>query len=318
MQYRTLGRTGLRVSLLSYGTGGPSNFGERTELDADAREALVRRCLDLGINLFDTAAGYGSSEERLGSALRGLQRSSFILATKWAHHTGDGEEMRDDPEELVASVNRSLSRLGTDYIDLMQFHGVAPSQYDTVVERFYPTMKRLQKEGKIRFIGFSEYLRTDARHESVTLALRSHPELWDVIMLKYGILYQWAANEALPLALQHNVGILNMAPVRLTLTRRDELEKLLVGWRQEGLLKDDGLPETDPLGWLVHDGVDSVVSAGYKFAADHPAITTVLTGTSNIEHLEKNAEALDSPRLSAPDKQHLIELFGNSVLPFTI
>ena len=70
------------------------------------------------------------------------------------------------------------------------------------------------------------------------------------------------------------------------------------------------LPDEDPLGWLIHDGVESIVDAGYKFAADHPAISTVLTGTSRIHHLEGNVRALENPTLPESDKQRLRELLG--------
>lgn len=311
MQYRTLGKTGLRVSLLSYGTGGPSQFGQRTGLTAVEQDALLRRCLDLGINLFDTAAAYGTSEEILGRALHGVPRDSYFLSTKWSH-VRDHRELKEDPDELVASVDFSLSRLGAKYIDVMQFHGVLVEHYHDVVDRFYPVMKRLQEQGKIRFIGFSEVLVADPKHEAVTLALRSHPDLWDTVMLKYGILNQWAAKEALPLAQRHDVGVLNMAPVRVTLTRRRELRALLDEWIEQGVIRAGILPEADPLGWLVHDQVKSVISAGYKFAADHPAIATVITGTSKTEHLERNAAAVERPHLPASDRRRLVELFGDS------
>ena len=223
----------------------------------------------------------------------------------------DVDSLKEDPEELVLSVERSLSRLGTDYIDVMQFHGVLESHYPALISRFYPVMKRLQAQGKIRFIGLTEVLRRDPKHEAVSLALRSHPELWDVVMLKYGVLNQWAAREALPLAQQHNVGVINMAPVRLSLTRPAELAALLSEWRRDGIIPDGELCEPDPLGWLVRDGVDSIVSAGYKFAADHPAISTVLTGTSSVHHLELNAAALERSGLPAADTRRLVALFGD-------
>ena len=79
-----LGRTGQKVSLLSYGTGGPSGFGARTGVDRSGRRRLIRRMLDLGVNLFDTAEGYGNSEEWLGDALQGAARDSYLIATKWS------------------------------------------------------------------------------------------------------------------------------------------------------------------------------------------------------------------------------------------
>ena len=319
MQYRTLGRTGLKVSLLSYGTGGTRSFGRNAGLTEADQARLVRRCLDLGINLFDTAEGYGkgASETDLGKAMTGIPRDSYLITTKWQHHTGQSESLKEDPAELVQSVENSLSRLRTDYVDVMQFHGLAPHHYDEVVKRFYPTMKKLQEQGKIRHIGFSEFLRTDAEHVAIVHALKKEPELWDTVMLKHGILYQWSAKDALPLAEKHNVGVLNMAPVRLSLTQPDKLIALVAEWVQQGLIPSGALPESDPLGWLVHGDVASVVAAGYKYGASHPAVTTVITGTSSIKHLEENAAALESPSLPPEDMRRLEQVFGQVALPFT-
>jgi aryl-alcohol dehydrogenase-like predicted oxidoreductase len=308
VHYRTLGRTGLKVSLLSLGTGGPSNLGQSSGLSQSVQDALIQRALDLGVNLIDTSAGYRESEAILGRALTGVPRDAYVLATKWRHERGDRPV---DSQALVDSVDRSLRRLRTDFIDLMQFHGPIPSEYMEVVERFYPVMTRLQEQGKIRYIGFSEQFSADPAHETVLMALKTHPDLWDTIMLKYGILNQYAAKEALPLAAEHNVGIVNMAAVRVKLPDPSLLKELIADWKTRGVIPADSLPAKDPLGWLVHDGVGSVIGAGYKFAAGHRAISTVLTGTANIEHLDSNAAALDEPRLPDADGRRVVELFSH-------
>ena len=314
MLYRTLGRTGLRVSLMSLGTGGPSVFGQRTSLSQQDRRALVRRALDLGVNLFDTAGEYLRSEEMLGDALRGVPRESYLIATKWKHW-GDNRDVLQGPEGLLESVDLSLARLETDHLDVLQFHGVLSGHYEELVERLYPAMERLREQGKVRFIGLTEVLVADPKHEAVALALRSHPELWDTVMLKYGILNQWAAKEVLPLAERYDVGVLDMAPVRLTLTLPEKLRAFLDEWSAEPGSAAPDLPGDDPLGWLVRGEVDSLTSAGYRFAASHDAVSTVITGTSSVEHLEQNAAALERPGLPAHDQQRLLELFGESASP---
>ena len=170
MLYRTLGRTGLQVSLMSFGTGGPSNLGQRTGLSPEGQKNLLRRCLDLGVNLFDTSAQYSESEAILGRSLQGVPRESYLLATKWGHREGDGSFK--EPEALAESVESSLRALRTDHIDVMQFHGVLPAEYDVVVERLYPEMQRLREQGKIRHIGLSEQFveRTDGRRVAERLA----------------------------------------------------------------------------------------------------------------------------------------------------
>jgi len=308
MHYRVLGRTGLKVSLLSLGTGGPSRLGQGTNLSPKEQDAIVRRAIDLGINLIDTAERYGESQAILGRALKGVPRDTYLLASKW-NHDDDGE-CEKDPSELMASVDRGLRLLRTDRIDIMQFQGVVPSCYNRVVERYYPVMQRLGQQGKVRFIGLSERFREDPKHEVAMMALSTDPDLWDTVMLKYGVLNQYAAVEALPLALEHGVGVLNMAAVRVRLPRPDRLRELIAEWKARGVVPPDSLPDNEPLGWLVHDDVDSVVSAGYKFAADHPAVSTVLTGTADPAHLESNAAALERPFLPRPDKERLVKLFA--------
>jgi aryl-alcohol dehydrogenase-like predicted oxidoreductase len=308
MQYRTLGRTGLDVSLMSYGSGGPSRLGQGTGLSDTEQEALVRRCIDLGVNLIDSSANYGRSEEILGRCLRDVPRDAYYMATKWSPRA-DGV-VKTDPEDLPRSVDESLRRLGIDVIDVMQFHGVTPDIYDEVVDRHFGTMRRLQEAGKIRYVGITEMFFQDADHSMLTRALTEHPDHWDTVMLKYGILNQYAAKETLPLAERHNVGVMNMASVRVKLTRAEELEALMLEWAERGLISADALDAENPLAWLVDGPVDSVISAGYRFAADHPAISTVITGTSRIPNLETNHAALADPTLPDAAKERLRELFG--------
>ena len=309
MQYRTLGKTGLRVSLASFGTGGPSQFGQHKGLEQQQQTALVRRCLELGVNLFDTHEGYGESERILGEALRGVPRDSYHIVTKWSYHSGGG--VGRDAAAFTRSVERSLSRLDTDYVDVMMIHGILAAEHDSVMERFFPTLERLCNEGKVRFKGFSTRYIVDPAQEIVPVALRSYPELWDVVMLKYGILNQWMAKEALPLATELNIGVLNMASVRIKLPVPTLLEELIAEWKEKGYIATDSVPQSDPLRWLVHDDVDSVVSAAYKFAADHPAVSSVITGTSSMEHLDSNIAALEKPRLPYEDSARLKSLFGD-------
>ncbi len=312
MHYRVLGRSGIDVSLLSLGTGGASQFGQKTGVDDAGRKRLVHVALDHGINLFDTAELYGRSEELLGMALEGVPRDRYLLATKWPYRRGDEFA---EAGALTRSVENSLRLLKTDVIDIMQFHGILPGDYDPVVDRFMPEMKRLRDAGKIRLIGFTEMMTKDPKATIPLKGVTDHPNDWDVIMLKYGILNQWAAKEVLPLAEKHGVGIMNMAPVRQTLTRDDERKALFDQWRRDGSVDVSSLDENDPFGWLVHDDVNSVIDAGYRFAAMHSGISTVITGTANVEHLEANVRSLEAESLNVPDYRRLLELFGNSAAP---
>ena len=311
MLYKTLGRTGLQVSLLSLGSGGAKQLGQADGLTQEQQTAIVRRALDLGVNLFDTSVNYGSSESILGEALEGVPRDAYILSTKWGAEI-DGR-VTEDPRLLIDSVEQSLRRLGTDHVEIMFFHGPMSDQLPSIVERFYSTMERLRDEGKVRFIGLSTRYAADPPQESADAALKTSPELWDVIMLKYGILNQLPAKEMLPLAIEHGVGIMNMAAVRVKLPDPKLLKELMAEWKRAGYIPEDSVPEDDPLGWLVHDDVNSVIGAAYKFAAEHPAISTVITGTAKIAHLEANAAALEKPSLPPADSQRVKDLFGDIV-----
>jgi L-galactose dehydrogenase len=307
MQYRTLGRTGFPVSLVSLGTGGPSRLGQGSGVPEAEAKRVVRRALEWGINFIDTAAGYGESEAILGRALRGVSHEACWVATKFSPLEGD--RVKADPAELPRSLERSLQRLGREAVDVFQLHGVIPGAYQEVVDRFYPEMQRAREAGKVRFLGITERFFADPAHEMLPMALAD--DLFDTIMVKFGILNQAAAREVLPMAEARNVGVLNMASVRVKLSDPAQLQALVAEWKAAGKIPADALPEHDPLGFLVHGEVDSVVSAGYRFAAEPPAISTVLTGTANIEHLEHNVAALLGPPLPEPDGARLRTLFGD-------
>ena len=309
MQYRALGRSGIDVSLLSLGTGGASHFGQKTGVDDAGRKRLVDTAIEHGVNLFDTSEQYDASEELLGKALAGIPRDRYRLATKWSYRPGG---KLADASALVAAVERSLWLLKTDVIDIMQFHGILPGDYEPVMERYIPTMLSLREQGKIRLIGFTEMMTQDPQHGVPLQAVTEHPEIWDVIMLKYGILNQWAAKKVLPLAEKHGVGILNMAPVRQTLTRDADRRALFDSWRTDGTVDVSSLDDEKPFDWLVRGDVESVIDAGYRFAAMHSGISTVLTGTANVEHFEANARSIAAASLPADDYQRLIDLFSES------
>ena len=283
MQYRTLGKTGLKVSLVSLGSGGPSQLGQNTGLSGNEQDSLVRSCLELGINLIDTSEQYGDSETIIGRSLKGTPRDSYVMATKCAYKNADTGIFRT-PEEIAASVDGSLSRLGVNYIDLMQFHVLNSTDYFHVVDHLYPVLKKEQEKGKIGFIGFREHYDGEPDHRAV-------------------------AREALPLAIENNVGVINMAVIREKLPNPELLRAQIKLWKQNGTISPNSVPDENPLGWLLHDGVDTIVDAGYKFAADHSAIHTVLTGTSSLRHLKANVKALEDPILPENDKNRLIKVF---------
>ena len=251
MHYRTLGRSGLEVSLLSFGTGGPTTFTEAELSDAD-KTRLLRRCLDHGITLIDTSQGYGDSELFLGAALAGVPRDRYLLSTKWAYSrwTGPDSDPQEgepigDPGAFEQAVDASLGRLRTDHVDVMFIHGLKPDDYDAVYERHGPAIERLKQAGKIRLAGFSERMGDDLEHRVTIDAISRHPSFWDVSMLRYGILNQCARDRALPLAAEHGVAVMNMSPARYLLPHPEQLVERIAAWKADGSLAPDAVADDD-------------------------------------------------------------------------
>ncbi len=310
MEYRTLGRTGLRVSRLGVGTGGPSQFGQRSGVCENDIGKLVKLALDRGINFFDTAAAYRESEAILGRALRGVPRDAYILATKFS--AGDFEEPTT-PEGLIQSVERSLRHLRVETIDILQYHGLVPGFYRRAVENLMPALLKLKVEGKIRFIGATETFQRDEPHEMLSRALGD--DHFDTIMVGYNFLNPVPEKKLLPLCREKNVGIIGMVPVRRSLSQPEHLRKRLDEAIDQGLLDPNALPGDRPLDWLVKGAVTSLPAAGYKYVAAHPAIATILTGTSKVEHLDENIAAVEGPPLPDEDMTRLRSIFGNLQYP---
>ena len=310
MQYRRLGKTDLKVSFVGLGTGGPSRLGQNTHGDAAESVRLVHEAIDQGINLFDTAAGYAESEVLLGRALGEITGEDVILATKFTPTAADTGDVIS-PGELIAACEKSLGRLGVEVIDIYQFHGLVPGNYRVAVDRLYPTMEQLQKAGKIRFIGVTEYFFEDPSHEMLKMALAE--DIWATVMVKYGILNMTAAGDVLPLAGAKDVGVFNMSPVRVKLTRPDALEEIINRWKSRGWLKTEDISEKGPLDFTMGPGVTSVLQAGYKFGSDHDAISCVVVGTGNADHLRENIQTILGEPLPPVVMEKLRRCFGTIV-----
>ncbi len=306
MKYRTLGRTGLKVSLVGLGTGGLSQFGQKSGVNPTQIRELVRYALDQGINFFDTAAGYDESECILGTALEGIPRDSFYLATKF--QAGRSNE-KASPQTVVETVERSLRRLRVETVDILQFHGLSSKLYLYARDELMSTVMQLQQQGKFRYLGVTESYSMDAGHEMLTRALRD--DHFDTAMVGYNLLSPTAERRVLPQCRENDVGVICMVAVRRSLSRPDYLRSQIAAAKKHGIIAPDALPNEDPLGWLLKEGVPSLAAAGYKYVAAHPAISTILTGTSNREHLEENIDAILGPPLDQTDMERLRSIFGN-------
>src|SRR5580704_274236 len=189
MDYTTLGRTGMRVSVAGLGCGGFSRLGLGTGGDEKGAISIVHHAAESGVNLFDTAAAYGT-EQVLGKAIRTLRRDEIVICTKAPFSWSSG---RADPAGLVASLDNSLRQLDTPHIDVYQLHGVPPSNYRHALEQLAPVL-------------LTETAPHDLQHE--TLHRAAQDGVWDVVMVGFSMMHQNARERVFPVTREHKVGTL--------------------------------------------------------------------------------------------------------------
>jgi aryl-alcohol dehydrogenase-like predicted oxidoreductase len=306
MEYTTLGRTGLRVSVAGLGCGGFSKLGLGTGKSEDHAVALIRQALDLGVNLLDTAAVYGT-EEVVGKALRQVPRESVVVCTKASKEVG---EKQFDAEKVLASLDGSLRRLGVDHVDVFQLHAVHPSQYDHVRDVIVPALLREKARGKFRFLGITETSPNDVEHDMLFRAARDG--IWDTAMFAFHMMHQPARLRVFPHTQANRIGTLLMFVVRGIFARpaqlADEVRQLAASGMLPGWLGESD----DPLGFLLHDGgASSLTDAAYRFVRHEQGVDVVLFGTGDTGHLRTNIESILKPPLPAADCAKLAELFGH-------
>lgn len=303
MKYTTLGRTGLKASIMGLGGGGHSRLGSTVGKTEAESVAIVRQAIDAGINFIDTAESYGT-EPIVGRALKGFDRDSIIISTK--KFVWDGIE----PAEIQKGLEQSLSNLGVDYVDIYHLHAVILKEYDYALSEIFPVLQRLREQGKIRFIGITERFEHDPQHAMLQRALED--DVWDMMMVGFNLLNQSARERVLAGAIDKNIGILNMFAVRRALSNPDRLNELISELIEDGQLDADEIDRSDPFGFLIHDGgAVSVVDAAYRFCREEPGIHVVLSGTSNPDHLRVNLESFSRPPLPQKDADALRRIFRN-------
>lgn len=307
MDYTTLGKTGLKVSVAGLGCGGPSRLGMRGDVGAeDHAVRLIKQALDLGVNFLDTAQNYGT-EGVVGKAIVGRRRDQVVISTKITLPKPDDA----DPEAAIfAGVERSLKLLGTDYIDIYHLHGVEPKDYEFAQNRLIAPMRRLKEQGKIRFIGVTEGFVVDTTHTMLEDSLKKN--LWDVAMVGFSLLNPSARKNIFPLTLKSGVGVLDMFAVRRALSQPKRLLEMCAELIATGTLASDSIDVDDPLGFLLKE-TDAVTlpEAAYRFCRHERGVDVVLTGTGNADHLRENVSAILRPPLPQAALAKLAKLFGN-------
>ncbi|HSU06135.1 MAG TPA: aldo/keto reductase [Acetobacteraceae bacterium] len=306
MHYTTLGRTGLRVSVAGLGAGGFSRLGLSTGKSEAEAVALVHAALDLGVNVIDTAAPYGT-EAVVGKAIAGRRRDSVVIATKATVIRG-GE--RIPTARVIESLDNSLRVLGVDCIDVFQLHAVPPASYEYVRDVVAPALLAEKQKGKFRFLGITETAPNDLEH--VTVSRAAADGLWDVVMVAFHMMCQNARETAFPATRAHDVGTLMMFAVRSIFARPAQLAATMRELAAAGQVPESLAERDDPLGFLVHaDGASSLTDAAYRFVRHEPGVDVVLFGTGEIGHLRSNVGSILKPPLPGDDRARLAELFGH-------
>jgi len=303
MEYRQLGSSGLRVPVLSFGTG---TFGGEGPLfsawgQSDAREArrLIDICLEAGVTLFDTADVYsgGASEEILGGAIKG-RRDAVLISTKTGLPLGDGpQDWGVSRSRLIKAVEDALRRLGTDHIDLLQMHAFDAS---TPVEELLATLDALVAQGKVRHVGVSNYPGWQLM-KALAAADRHGWPRFVAHQVYYSLIGRAYEADLMPLGADQGVGALVWSPLgwgRLTgKVRRGS--PLPAGSR----LHETAIfapPVEDEHLYRVVDALDAVAAetgrtvpqVALNWLLRRPTVASVIIGARNEEQLRQNLGAV--------------------------
>jgi aryl-alcohol dehydrogenase-like predicted oxidoreductase len=304
MEYRLLGRSGLKVSALSFGAatfgGGNEFFKAWGETGVDEARRLLDLCIDAGINLFDVANGYsnGLAEEILGKALHG-KRNQVLISTKSFFPMGGGpNDLGSSRFHILEQVDASLRRLGTDHIDIYHMHGFDAL---TPVEETLDTLNTVVHSGKVRYIACSNFsgwhlmksLAASDRHGWTRYV--AHQVYYSLV----GREYEW---ELMPLALDQGVGALVWSPLgwgRLTgklrrghpLPAVSRLHKTAEAGPQ---VADEYLHQVvDAIDEVAKETGKSVPQIALNWLLQRPTVSSVIIGARNEEQLKQNLQAAD-------------------------
>ena len=285
MLYRTLGRTGIRVSPYCLGA---MMFGAIGNPDHDDSIRIIHKALDAGINFIDTADMYsrGESEEIVGKALRG-RRDKIVLATKVFNPMGDDPNQRGNSRRwIIAEIENSLRRLQTDYIDLYQIHRPDPT---VDIEETLSALTDLIRSGKVRAIG-SSTMPASEMVEAQWVAERRGLERFRTEQPTYSILTRGIEREVLPVAERYGMGTLVWSP--------------LAGGMLTGRIRKGQETDLRRAGMFKHmtdetrlDVVEQIISLAEKadlpmthlamaFAIAHPGVTSAIIGPRTMEQLD--------------------------------
>jgi aryl-alcohol dehydrogenase-like predicted oxidoreductase len=285
MHYRTLGRTGIKVSPYALGA---MMFGPLGNSDHDDAIAMIHKALDAGINFVDTADRYsaGESEEIVGKALKG-RRDNVVLATKVHGPMGEDPNQQGNSRRwIIAEVENSLRRLQTDYIDLYQIHRPDPS---TDIEETLSALTDLIRSGKVRTIGHSAMPASDIV-EAQWVAERRGYERFRTEQPSYSILNRGIESEVLPVAERYGMGTLVWSPLAKGMLtgriRKGQETDLRRAERFTSFSDEQRLDKVEQLIPLAQEAGLPMTHLAMAFAIAHPGVTSAILGPRTHEHLD--------------------------------
>jgi aryl-alcohol dehydrogenase-like predicted oxidoreductase len=320
MEYRELGRTGWKISPISYGAWaiGGDAWGQTDDFES---MRSLHRAVDMGVNFIDTADVYGDGHsERLIGQLRRERSEEIIVATKAGRRLKPHVAAGFTRENLSAFVERSLKNLDTDAIDLLQLHCPPPNVYD--MPEVFGILDDLVQAGKLRFYGVSV--------ESVDEALRAarHPNVQSVQII-FNMFRLKPADELFPVAREKKIGILARVPLASGLLsgklRRDSSfastdhrnynrhgESFDVGETFSGVDFETGLEAVEELKSLVPSGA-SMAQLALRWILMFPEVSAAIPGSKNVQQTEDNVRAADLPALSTADMVKVRDVYDRYV-----
>ena len=267
METRTLGQTDLNVTRLGFGG---ARIGYET-MSADQSDRLLNGLLDMGVNFVDTAACYHDSEEQIGKVI-GARREEYVLASKCGHVTGGATGKEWSAEVIAHSVDRSLERLRTDRLDLLQLHSCSA---EVLAEgEAVEAVRRAKEAGKVRYVGYSGD--GEAAMKAIGMGVFS------TLQTSYNVVDQDARLRVLPAARAAGMGVIAKRPLANAAfkTEASRYSYADVYWERS---KSMAVPEGAPA-----DGVELAL----RFCLSHESIDTAIAGTSRVENAEKNMEII--------------------------
>jgi aryl-alcohol dehydrogenase-like predicted oxidoreductase len=303
MEYRALGKSGLRVSVLTMGTmtfGGRGGFAQVGSTDVDQARRQVDMCLDAGINLIDTADVYsgGLAEDILGEVLRG-RRDNVLVATKVRMTMGRGpNDAGLSRHHIITGCEASLRRLGTDHIDLYQVH-----EWDgqTPLEETLRALDLLVQSGKVRYIGASNYAAWQLMKALGTSERLGLPQFASQ-QIYYSLQGREAEYELVPLAVDQGLGILVWSPLAGGLLsgkyRRGqqppEGSRHLTDWGEPPIYDQEGVYDIiEVLVKIAEQRGVSAAQVALAYTLAKPAVTSLVIGARSDEQLADNLAAAD-------------------------